>query len=78
MRETYSDIHLTIMKVSLVTVKLVCIFFSLHVFIPASWFVTVLVHELLVQGVKLLHALLRLAARGNLAVDQNLLVQNRE
>jgi hypothetical protein len=27
---------------------------------------------------KLLDALLRLAARGNLAVDQNLLVQNRE
>jgi hypothetical protein len=52
--------------------------FALHVFIPASWFVAVLVHELLVQGAKLLDALLRLAARGNLAVDLHLLVQNRE
>jgi hypothetical protein len=49
--------------------------FTLDVFIPASRFETVLVHQLLVQDAKLLDALLRLAAGGNLAVDQNLLVQ---
>ena len=52
--------------------------FALDVFIPASRFVAVLVQELLVQDAKLLDALLRLATRGNLAVDQNILVQNRE
>jgi hypothetical protein len=64
------------MGVEVFEVRSLDVDFALKVFIPAIRFVTVLVQELLVQDAKLLDALLLLEARGNLAVDQNLLVQN--
>ncbi len=74
--EFAQDVEL--MRVEFFEVRSLDATFALNVFITASRFVAVLVQELLVQGAKLLDALLHLPARGNFAVDQNLLVQNRE